>query len=109
MGEHEDGGMERRLLTPPALPLLVGPRSALRAELIASHDLRADARSPGAREGVVDADAPARLALHGVKCAGVHEPPHQPDAGVPEGRLEALVGSGTEAIERDGHVVNANK
>src|ERR1700723_2087159 len=67
MGEHEDGGMERRLLAPPALPLLVGPRPALRAELVAPHDLRADARPPVAREGIVDAGAPAVLALHDVK------------------------------------------
>src|SRR3984885_10191188 len=67
MREHEDGGMERRLLTPPAPPLLVGPRPALRAELVAPHDLRADARPPVAREGVVDAGAPALLALHIVK------------------------------------------
>ena len=67
MGEHENGGMERRLLAPPALPLLVGPRSALRAELVAPHDLHADARPPAAREGVVDAGAPALLALHDVK------------------------------------------
>ena len=25
MGQHENGGVERRVLTPPALPLLVGP------------------------------------------------------------------------------------
>src|SRR6202035_5969385 len=67
MGEHEDGGMERRLVPPPALPFLVGPRSALRAELVAPHDLRADARPPVAREGVVDAGAPAFLALHDAK------------------------------------------
>jgi hypothetical protein len=67
MGEHEDGGMERRLLAPPALPFLVGPRSALRAELVAPHDLHADARPPVAREGVVDAGAPAFLARHDVK------------------------------------------
>jgi hypothetical protein len=59
--------MERRLLAPPALPLLIGPRPALRAELVAPHDLDADARPPVAREGVVDAGAAALLALHGVK------------------------------------------
>src|SRR6202021_3499867 len=58
MGEHEDGGMERRLLAPPALPLLVGPRPALRAELVAPHDLHADARPPVARGGIVDGGAP---------------------------------------------------
>ena len=55
MGEDEDRCVERRVGTPPALPLLVGPRPALRAELVAPHDLHADARPPVAREGVVDA------------------------------------------------------
>src|ERR1700742_607480 len=45
VGEHEDGGTEGRPLAPPALPLLIGPRAPLRAELVAAHDLRADARS----------------------------------------------------------------
>src|SRR5581483_418559 len=108
MGEHEDGGMERRLLAPPAPPLLIGPRSALRAELIAPHDLRADARPPVAREGVVDAGAPAFLARHGVKRTGTGEPSHQPVAGMPEGCLRALAGTGAEAIERDGHVVHTD-
>src|SRR5258708_5677828 len=66
-GGRADGGMDGGLLAPPALPLLVGPRSALRAELVAPHDLHADARPPVAREGVVDAGAPALLALHDAK------------------------------------------
>ena len=38
----------------------------LRAGLVASRDLRADARPPVAGEGAVDAGAPAGLALHGM-------------------------------------------
>src|SRR5690242_4873949 len=64
VGEHEDGGVEGRLLAPPALPLLIGPWATLRAELVAAHDLRADARAPVGCEGFVDAGAPALLALH---------------------------------------------
>ena len=108
MREHEGGRMERRLLPPPALPLLVGPRAALVAELVAPHDLGANAGTPVAREGVVDAGGPACLALHGAKCPGGEEPLHQPGAGMPEGRLTGLVLAGAEAVERNGEVVNAN-
>ena len=109
MGEHEDGGVERRFVAPPPLPLIVGPRAALRAELVAAHDLRADARSPVAREGVVGAGAPTWLALHGAEGPGADEPSHQPVPGVAEGRLQALVITGAEAVEGDGEVVHANE
>src|SRR3954447_4229648 len=46
VGEDEDRGLERRLLTPPALPAVVAPRAALRVELVAPHDLRSDALTP---------------------------------------------------------------
>src|SRR5579859_5931156 len=109
MGEHEGGGTERRLLAPPALPVLVSPRAALVAELVAAHDLRADARPPAAREGVVDAGAPALLAGHGAERAGGEEPLVQPGAGVAEGGFQALAVAGAEAVERNGEVVNANE
>jgi hypothetical protein len=44
-----------------------------------------------------------------VKGTGAREPSHQPLAGMPEGRLRALVSAGAEAIERDGKIVNTNK
>ena len=43
MAEHEYGGMKRRVVSPPALPLFVRPRSALGSELIPAHDLDTDA------------------------------------------------------------------
>ena len=42
VGEHEDGGVEGRLVAPPAPPLVVCPGPAMRAELVAAIDLRAD-------------------------------------------------------------------
>jgi hypothetical protein len=38
VGEHEHGHVVRRLVAPPALPALVGPGAAHRAEHVAPHD-----------------------------------------------------------------------
>ena len=43
MGQHEHRGMKGRIVAPPALPFLVGPRTTLGPELVPSHDLSADA------------------------------------------------------------------
>src|SRR3954453_1021916 len=67
MSEYHDGRVERRVVAPPALPLLVCPGAALVAELVAAHDLRADTRTPLCGEGVVDARASAWLPLHGAE------------------------------------------
>jgi hypothetical protein len=102
------GGVERRVVAPPAVPLLVGPWAALRSELVAAHDLRPDPREPGAGEGVIDAGASAVLSLHLAEGAGGEEPCVQPVASVPEGRLATLAVAGTEAVQRNREVVDAN-
>src|SRR5215212_12213621 len=58
MGEDEGRGVERRVGTPPALPLRVLVPSG-RAEIVRTHDLGADPRSEQPQEGVVDAAAAA--------------------------------------------------
>src|SRR5215218_11476608 len=61
MGEDEGRGVERRVGTPPALPLRVlGPSG--RAELVGTHDLGAHPRIVQPHEGVVDAAGAAGLA-----------------------------------------------
>jgi hypothetical protein len=77
-GEDKDRGAERRVVSPPAVPLLVRPGAAVRAELAPAHDLGADARFPGAGESVVDAGAAAGLALHEAEGTGREEPLAQP-------------------------------
>ena len=59
VGEDEHRGVERRLVAPPALPLLVRPRPAERAELVAAHDLRADVLLVVAGEVVLEPPAAA--------------------------------------------------
>src|SRR5260370_19599433 len=101
VGEDEHGGTEGRVVAPPALPLLVGPRAALGPELVASHDLGPDARAPFAGEGVVHARAPSWLALHLVEAARGEEPFMEPGTGVSEGCFETLALAGTETVERN--------
>src|SRR6185369_15256785 len=52
--EHEHRGAERRIVAPPALPFVVSPRSPLRPELVAAHDLGADVVAVVAGEVVVE-------------------------------------------------------
>src|SRR5436309_15698816 len=61
MGEDEGRCVERRVGTPPALPLRVLVPSG-RAELPGTHDLGADPRIVQPHEGVVDAAGSAGLA-----------------------------------------------
>ncbi len=109
MGEDEDRGAEHRVRAPPAVPLVVLPRAALRAELVAPHDLRADPVAPGPRHGVVHAGLAALAALHGAEGVGVEEPAVQAVAGVAERCLQALSLARAVAVERDREVVDADQ
>jgi uracil-DNA glycosylase family 4 len=105
-GEDENRGAERRRVSPPPVPFLIRPGAMLRAELAPPHDLRADARSPGAREGVVDASAAAGLPLHSAERAGREEPLVQPGPRVPERGIQALPVAGAEPVQRYREIVH---
>src|SRR5438132_12534356 len=107
MGEDEHRGMEGRVVAPPALPLLVGPRAALGPKLVASHDLGPDARAPVAGEGVVHAGAASWLALHHVEAPRGEEPFMAPGTSVSEGCFETLAVTAADTVERNRGVVDA--
>ena len=106
VGEHKNRGMERRVISPPSVPLLVRPGAVVGAELPPAHDPGADARSPGAGKSVIDAGAAAGLALHGVERAGREQPLVQPDSRVPERGIQALPFAGAEPIQRHREIVH---
>src|ERR1700733_788657 len=106
VGEDENRGVERRVVSPPSVPVLVRPGAGLGAELAPPHDLGADARLPGAGESVVDAGAAAGLALHGVERAGREEPLMQPGPRMPERGVQALPLAGAEPVQRYREVVH---
>src|SRR6516162_9988481 len=106
VGEHQDRGVERRVVSPPPVPFLVRPGAVLRAELAPPHDLSADARGPGAGESVVDAGAAAGLALHGAERTGREKPLVQPGSRMAKRGLQALPLTGAEPIQRYREVVH---
>jgi hypothetical protein len=108
VGKDEHGGVEGRVVAPPALPLLVAPRAAVGRELVASHDLGPDARAPVAGEGVVHAGAASWLALHLLEAARGKEPFMECGPRVSEGCFETLALTGAEAVERNREVVDPN-
>src|SRR6266542_2225908 len=107
-GEDEDRGVEHRVVSPPAFPLLVHPGAALRPELVPPHDLRADARPPVAGKGVVHARAATGLAVHDVEGPSGEKPLLQPVTRVPEGSIEALPLSFFESVDRHREVMDAH-
>ena len=105
MGEDEHRGVKRRVVPPPALPLVVWPGAVLRPELIPAHDLRADARPPGGKR-VVHAAAAVGLALHGTEATGGEQPLVQPGTHMPERGIQALPLAGAEPVQRHREVVH---
>src|SRR5881398_3346810 len=95
MRQHEDGRVIRRLVAPPALPALVGPRAPDRSEHVAAEDPGADSLEALLREGVIDSRFSIVLAVHLAPDAGVEEPIHQFDAPDAERILQVLVRPGT--------------
>ncbi len=108
MGEHIHRGMEGRVLSPPALPVLVDPRTVLGAELTPAHDLGANVVAPGAGEDAVDAVCAAAVVIHRTEHSGREEPFVELRPGVPERRLQTLTFAGAIAVERDCEVVDAD-
>src|SRR5437764_5584213 len=89
VGEDEHRGVKRRVVSPPARPLLVWPGAALRPELIAAHDLRADARPPSAGKRIVHTAAAAGRALHVMEASGGENTLVQPPTRMPDAAIQA--------------------
>src|SRR5260370_18739654 len=91
--------MKRRIVSPPALPLVVGPGALKRAKFPPPHDFDADALAPCGRESVIYAGG-AGLALHRLEGARREEPFMQAVTRVAEGRLGALAPTRAAALDR---------
>src|SRR6202030_1390354 len=98
VGEDEGRRVIRGIVAPPALPRVVRPFAADRAEHIAAEDEGAEAFRRGAGEAIV---SPAVFPDHRSKGPGRVEPTVQLLAPFAERMLQALVRAGPEAV--DGH------
>src|ERR1700680_4084556 len=76
--QYEYRVVVRRVVSPPTLPFLVGPRPADRAEHVAPHDRGADASVARDHEPLVDAFVAALLADHATAVTGREDPLVQP-------------------------------
>src|ERR1044072_318108 len=107
VSEHEDVGVVGRVLAPPALPVVVGPRAALHAEHVAAHDPSADVLEAARGEVSAHPRRPAGLADHALKSLRPDEPPVQRFAADAERFLAALLRPCAVAVERDREAVHA--
>src|SRR5256712_4097401 len=105
--QHEHRHVIRRVLAPPAAPLVVGPRPAHGAEHVSAHDIRTDAFPEALGKIVVGTRRPARLPVHLAKPARAEVPAVQVLTSDAEWVLAILPRTGAVPVERDREVVDA--
>ena len=107
MREYKDGSVVNRVVTPPALPTIVEPRAADRAEHVAAKYPRADILEALADHVVIQARRSAFATMHLLVGARREHPSEdrQPSDAKRIGKI--LVGTGAIAIERYRKTVNA--
>src|SRR2546421_509990 len=105
--QHEHRHVIRRVLAPPAAPLVVGPRPAYGAEHVSAHDIRTDAFPEALGKIVVGTRRPARFAVYLAKRARADVPAVQLLTTHAEWVLQSLAGAGAVPVERDREVVDA--
>ena len=99
MRQHEDWRVVRRLVAPPALPILVRPWPANGPKHISSEYPRADSGETLLRNRVIDSRLAIVMAMHFSPHARGEEPLHQFGPAHPERILQILVGSGAVAVD----------
>src|SRR5688572_9714656 len=99
--EHECRSVIRRILSPPSAPRVIGPRSAYRAEHVATENERTHVRHATLGEVVVDAGGAALALGHLHEHARADQPLVQFLPSLPQWNLFRLVRPGAVAIERD--------
>jgi len=98
MRQYEDGRVIRRLIAPPALPVLVRPGAPYRTEHVTSDDPGTDSSKALLCNTVIDTGLSIIMAVHPPPYACVEEPIHQLKAPDADRVLEVLVRPGTIAV-----------
>src|SRR5207247_11250278 len=105
--QHEHWQVIRRVLAPPAAPVVVGPRPTHGAEHVSAHDIRTDAFPEALGKIVVGTRRPARFSVYLAKRARADVPAVQLLTTHAEWVLPSLAGAGAVPVERDREVVDA--
>ena len=100
VGENESRCMIRRVVSPPALPLVVGPLSANRAEHVAAENEGAEPKHGPGGEIVVDTFRPAFLSEHPVEVPATDMSLEHLGPTLAERIFETLLRSCAEAVYR---------
>src|SRR3989454_991035 len=107
MRQHEDGRVIRRLVAPPALPVVVRPRALDRTEHVAPKNPGTDSGKALLRHSVIDSRLAIVIAVHPAPYARVEEPLHQLRAHDAERMLEILVRPGAVAVDGNRETLDA--
>ena len=97
--QHEDRVLEERVVTPPALPVLVGPGAAKGAEHVSPHDGGPEALENLGRVAVIQSRCASLAAAYGLEGAGREEPVHDLEGVLAERFGLALLKACPETIQ----------
>src|SRR5512142_667600 len=106
MGEDEDRSVVRWIVTPPAPPGVVRPRTANGAKHVAAHDPRPDPSESACGEIIVGPPGAALPTMRLSECSGADQPFMEVLAAGAERVFEALRGARPEPVDGDGETAD---
>src|SRR5262252_1560826 len=106
--QHESRRVVGRIAAPPALPALVRPGAADRAEHVAAKDEGAEPIHRTARIFIINTARAAALAEHCLEGARTDEPRVQLPPALAERIFETLLRPRSETVKREGKTCNAH-
>jgi hypothetical protein len=105
--KHEYGGVERRIVAPPAFPTVIRPLAADRTEHVAPHYPGADVLESPSCKVVVYASRAGFASGYPLKRCGWNEPLMQPVAALAERIVQALPRAGSKPIQGNGKTLDS--
>src|ERR1700723_3518767 len=106
VGEDEDGSVVRRVIAPPPLPSVVGPKPANRPEHISTENPSSNIGKAAGRKAVIDARRAAVASMHLLERSGGEEPLEHRHAADTERVIEVLIKAGTVAVQGNAEAEN---
>src|SRR4029453_930581 len=100
--QHEDGGVIRRVVAPPAFPRVVCPGAAHWPEHVSAQYPRPDVRQAACREIIVDARGAVIGSQHLLECARGMRPSVQSDTTHTKRVIDVLAWPSAITVKRNG-------